>query len=370
MQSARLLLLAALLVLLAALACGGEVAAPLPQAPDADATLDGGADEGADAGVIDAPAGQWAWLDVPGSRCADGQPTGVGVNLVEGAEDVLIFLQGGGACWDANTCFILKSSIHIEQGYTRATFEREGERSAPIFDRSNVQNVFKDASYVFVPYCTGDLHAGDKTGDYELLGQRRAVHHHGAKNIEALLARLGPTLASAKRVWLVGVSAGGYGVQLNYHRFAAALPHAEVHALADGSPMVTPWGGRQHEFGRAWALSDPPGCAGCATDYPKLLSHLSATYPAGRFGLLTFDADAVISVYFHYPLDGTFRSALSRLLQEVYDPSANARYFQQPGTDHVMIGGFYGRRAADGTLLSDWVRGWALGEPSWRSVAR
>jgi hypothetical protein len=355
-----LLLISALLPLLA---CERRVIQPLAPAPPVIAAQEALA-------ALDAPDGQWTWVEVPGAACADGSPTGVGVNLSAGATDVLIFMQGGGACWDAQTCFVQRRSIHIEGGYGAGTFAGEGERGAPMFDRTNPANPFKGASFVFVPYCTGDLHAGDRVARYELDGQTREVQHHGAKNVAAMLARLEPTLRGAKRVWLVGVSAGGYGVQLNYHRFVEALPGAQIHALADGAPLVSPWGELKQTRADAWSLQTPPGCAGCATDYPALLGHLTTRYPRGRFGLMTFEQDNVIASYFGYPSVDTFQATVAELLRTGYAPSANARYFLSAGRGHVQIGGLHSRRAVDGQPLVDWVRAWAMGDGEWRSAAR
>lgn len=90
----------------------------------------------------------WTWVDFPESACGNGQPTGIGVNLSEDSKDVLVFVQGGGACWDVNTCFVLKSAAHLESGYTSESFDNEAARKALLFDRTNPNNPFKDASYI------------------------------------------------------------------------------------------------------------------------------------------------------------------------------------------------------------------------------
>ena len=46
---------------------------------------------------ISAKPGEWAWIDFPDSRCADGSPTGLGVNLSPGATRALIYFEGAGA---------------------------------------------------------------------------------------------------------------------------------------------------------------------------------------------------------------------------------------------------------------------------------
>ena len=57
-----------------------------------------------------------------------------------------------------------------------------------------------------MPYCTGDVHGGDK--DTELGGQIR--HFHGYRNIAKYLEQWVPTFPDADNVLLAGISAGGW----------------------------------------------------------------------------------------------------------------------------------------------------------------
>jgi len=171
------------------------------------------------------PDDGWTWVDVEDTRCANGRPTGYG--LREGSSgDLVIYLMGGGACWDAVTCYGLSTAWNITAGYPRDTFESEPLRKAGIFEP------FAGATHVYVPYCTGDLHAGTLVREH-VPGQK--AHHVGAKNLDAILARLATPRG---RVFVVGTSAGGYGAQLNAGRFAAHFPRNEVHVMADSAPLV------------------------------------------------------------------------------------------------------------------------------------
>lgn len=344
-------------------------AADLSNAQDMNPTDMGASEMGPQAEPITAPLKTWTWVEFPDSVCGNGQPTGVGVNLSDTSKDVVIFMQGGGACWDVNTCFVLKSAANLESGYTAASFNNEPVRAAAAFDRADPNNPFKDASFVYIPYCTGDLHMGDKVQRYEALGQTRDIHHKGAANMRAFLPRLRATFPDASRVLLTGASAGGYGAQLSYHLVADAFAPAPVHSLSDCGPMVQPYDGRFSEMKPSWNIQTPPGCEGCAQSLPVWLTHITTTYPDARFGLLAYDADQVISVYFKYPLDGTFTNALTRLRREQYDPQPNARYFVVAGTEHVMLGGLKTIKSAQGVALLDWVRAWMEGSAQWTSQA-
>src|SRR5512142_1728585 len=143
-----------------------------------------------DGGVppLDAPAGQWTWLPIDGMACGDGSPTGIGVNLVDTSDRVAIYMQGGGACWDVNTCFTIKSAVHIEGGYGQNDFNTDiATLSGSYLFQRIATNPFKDASWIYVPYCTGDLHDGNNV---EMYDATHTVHHVGRANAEALLARV------------------------------------------------------------------------------------------------------------------------------------------------------------------------------------
>src|SRR5689334_21969024 len=63
--------------------------------------VDGGGT--ANAPVLSGPVGEWTWFDIPGAVCGYGQQTGIGVSVGTGSE-VMIYLEGGGLCWDEVTC--------------------------------------------------------------------------------------------------------------------------------------------------------------------------------------------------------------------------------------------------------------------------
>lgn len=174
-----------------------------------------------------APDDGWVWQPVEETTCANGRSTGYGLREREG-DDLVIYLMGGGACWDAATCYGLGLAWNVSTGYPRELFDGERLRSAAIFD------VFPTATQVFVPYCTGDLHSGTTEREH-LLGTK--THHKGALNLDAILAR---QKAPKGRVFVVGTSAGGYGAQLNAERFAQKFPSNAVHVLADSAPRVAP----------------------------------------------------------------------------------------------------------------------------------
>jgi hypothetical protein len=348
--------------------------APVVEDAGADAGTSADAGTGVDAGIpvdagppITAPADTWTWVDVPDSQCGNGAPTGLAVNPTGRSTDLFIYLQGGGACWEGISCFVLRSAVNLETGYTGASFAADPSRNAPFFSRANLNNPLKDMSYVYVPYCTGDVHAGDSVRAYDAQNPNRRVFHKGGKNIDAFLPRLKATFPNVARVFVAGSSAGAYGAQLNFPKVRATWPNAEVHLLADCGQMLNPSGTRLSDWLTAWNVTVPSDCAGCTTDFPKFPTYLATKYPASRFALLAYEQDNVLSQFFGYDLP-TFQARTRDLLTASYDGRSNARYFVSPAVNHVMLYDLFTLIGPRNVPLLTFTTDFVAGDPAWANV--
>jgi hypothetical protein len=272
---------------------------------------------------------------------------------------VVVYFQGGGACWDQFTCTYAASNVLT--GYGATQFAAEPTLAAAPFARVD-GNPFRDASFVFVPYCTGDLHAGTSTNDYN----GTVVHHAGGLNTGLFLVRLAATFPGARRVYVTGSSAGGYAAQINYPRFAEAFPAAEVHALADSAQAVQPISPSYPALIATWKALVPAGCTGCSSDLTALPAWLAAAHPTRRFALLAYMQDATLSSFLGYG-SASMKAATQSLLDTRYAPTANARWFAIDGTAHVMLGGLT-TLTSNGVSLQDWLARWYTGDPAWAGV--
>jgi hypothetical protein len=332
-----------------------------PAAPDSSANP---GDDGSIDAPFDTPVGTWTWLDVPGMTCGNGAPTGIGVNRSTDSNDVVVFFEGGGACWDAASCFTVKSAIHIEDGYNAQTLAAELHYFP--FDRTDPTHPFATPTYIFVPYCTGDLHAGVRTATYDVVGTPRMVHHVGGTNAQLVVDRVHGALPDAAHVWVVGQSAGGYGATLNLHRFRAAWPTAELAVLQDSSMFISV--AANYGLWKAeWDLQFPPDCTNCTTSFPAVIDAVVAAEPNTRLGLLTYDNDTTIKVFFGY---GLFDSIVAQVntLVTVHYAAPTTHVFELVGVDHTMLGGLATITGVGGVPLATWVRQWASGDPAWMTV--
>jgi hypothetical protein len=317
---------------------------------------------------ISAPAGEWTWIPIRGTTCGDGSVAGVGVNLQPGSTDLLVYMEGGGACWDANTCFTLGTAIQIATPYTAKNFAIDLTmlEATGLFSRTDTASPFAGASFVYVPYCTGDVHAGTAVQTYDLGGgQTKTVHHTGGLNARSIADTLLATLPSLSRIWLAGSSAGGYGATLNQHFYALNWPAASVEILQDSAPFVDVMGGNYPVWQQTWGIKFPDNCPGCDTSFPAVIDATTAAYPSTRIGLLTFTEDATIKLFFGYS-DSLLPAINSLLANQYTHPTTHA--FVVAGTSHTMLGNYLTMTAADGTTLKSWVDQWATGDPAWTTV--
>jgi hypothetical protein len=365
-----------LLALLCATACDPSSLAP-PLAPDLDAGDPDAADDDAaapdagedafDPGPEVGPGG-WRFVPIAGMRCGSGASTGLGLAPGPRRDQLFVVLMGGGACWDVNSCFVLRAAANLEEGYDASQFARDavGLAAAPLLNREDPENPFRDATFVFIPYCTGDMHAGTRVTRYEALGATRDIHHVGARNLDAALAHLGDEGLGASQVWLYGLSAGGYGAAFNWTRVADAFPDARVDALSDCGVPVTPPDGRYRQWVAAWAPALPAGCEACQTRLERVLLHQLEADPPGRYAQLAYTDDQVLSAYYGLG-PGGLRPLVLGLAADLEDHPGSAASFILSGSAHVMAADVTRIAADDGTPLLDWVRAWGRSTTPWAS---
>ncbi|MFS8068976.1 MAG: hypothetical protein ACMG6S_21655, partial [Byssovorax sp.] len=66
---------------------------------------------------IVAPDEQWTWIPFDNAFCGNGSTTGIGVSLSKKSSRVVIYLEGGGACWSELTCNTLKTASNFNTGF-------------------------------------------------------------------------------------------------------------------------------------------------------------------------------------------------------------------------------------------------------------
>jgi hypothetical protein len=114
---------------------------------------------------------------------------------------LLIFLQGGGACWQGfyNCNVLAEDQAPPENGPFPG-----------VFDPTSSDNPFADYSVVYMPYCDGSTFGGDNDViDPAFPGGTR--HHRGLRNASAGMDVAKEMFPRAKQITVMGQSAGGVG---------------------------------------------------------------------------------------------------------------------------------------------------------------
>jgi len=317
------------------------------------------------------PRNAWTWVDVPGTSCGDGSPTGVAMNPGDGP-GLLVFLNGGGACLDYLSCFV--AQIAGPGSFGRADFEALETTRFPgsILDRGDPSNPYRAMSLVFVPYCTGDVHGGDNVVDYpDASGSTRRWHHVGRANVETVLPWILAAFPSPSALVVSGSSAGGFGALVNYEAFRASFPAADAVLVDDSGPPLV-GGDVSPALVAAWIAAwridrvVVPICVECLADLSKLLPVLARRHPHDRLAVLSSTQDTVIRAFFGYVDGSAFEAAVGRL-EAVIDPLPGARYFVVAGSSHTMLpapAGF----TSSGVELRTWLGRQLAGDPTWSSA--
>jgi Pectinacetylesterase len=308
---------------------------------------------------LGAQADEWTWLDFPDSRCANGAPTGIAVNVHPQGRHLVVFLEGGGACDSGAGCWVTPTAVNIATGYGVQQLGSDPVLGLPLFDRGDPGNPFADASYVVVPYCTGDLHAGNGVATYEVDGQPRVTYHLGAHNLDLYLERLGGSFPAVDHAWLVGQSAGGFGTLFN-QSFVASAFGVPTDVIDDSGPGIGVSG-----YPPSWNVRLPPGCDDCASGLAPLFLHDRHAYPGTRFAFLSFQVDTALPGFY-----GVSEQQVVLWLQQ-YEQSFSelpgTGAFVVPGAGHVVMGGAIDGRTRE--ALSVWLTEMVTDDPDWGRVA-
>jgi hypothetical protein len=314
--------------------------------------------------------GESAWEKVvpgDGCECADGSEFAFWVRPADPTE-VVLFFDGGGACWDATTC-----AFTDEESTTYDWTISPNDHPAlehGIFDLSNPDNPFADYSFVYVPYCTGDVHLGDVTREYS---PELTVQHNGFVNGTAALAYLTENHPDADQVVVVGESAGSVAAPVYGGLTSDAVPDAQVTVLADSSgtypddpdlnaEILGQWGTFQTMPG--WEVNER--LTAQEWGIPRFWIQAGLHDPASMMARFDYADDVRQTAFLE--LAGLDTSDLVASIDAneaaIEEAGVIQHSYTASGNDHGIVGdgAFYGMEV-NGVTLVDWVTALIAGEP-------
>ena len=286
-------------------------------------------------------------------------------------DKVMIFLNGGGACWRAQEC--------DPRGRPTYTMTSDSANDVSvrtgIFDVANPANPVRDFTMVFIPYCTGDVHLGTREVEYEMptaKGTPRAfaVRHGGAANVEAVLDWVYTNIHAPQTVFVTGVSAGAIPSPVVAAKVARHYPGARVVQLGDGAggyhaaavpALLAGWGATEYLLDDAAFRS----LDSADFSFERLYLASAGAAPGVHFAQVNSVEDAT-QLYF-LSLLGVKGTRLAKLLAadlaEIRDVVPWFRTYTIPGKAHTILrsNAVYSTKVG-GVRFSEWLEQLVNGE--------
>ncbi|MCF8095219.1 MAG: pectinacetylesterase family protein [Desulfobacteraceae bacterium] len=284
--------------------------------------------------------------------------------------NLVVYFQGGGACWDPFTCF------------TNPVFTPDcTEDDNPVnyrgmFDLADPDNPFNEWSYVFIPYCTADVHWGANNMEYT--GVRivdevpqlitHTIQHRGFVNFQVVLKWVTDHFEKPHKIFVTGSSAGAYGALGGFPWIKEAYPKSQVYLLGDAGMGVNP-----PEFDEVteerWNVQLPPWIfgEGEVPATPEVWKEVAAYYPHSKMGEFTNAWDGTQIAFYQYmfqtlgiPMPPDIGVDWHMKMWEGLETKTKApnyRYYVAGGGAHTILAreNLYFEDSAEGVYFLDWL---------------
>lgn len=319
---------------------------------------------GSEPAPIRLPEG-WTRIEPGGeTRCALDTPYAFWIR--PGNKDqLLVFFQGGGGCWSAETC---KPGSTFYKAYV--TDSDNPAFSAGVFDLDNHENPFRGYSMVFIPSCTGDVHWGHHLRSYPASGGTALeVYHHGFVNASAALEEAYAQFPDPAEVFVTGCSAGSVGSIVHAPYLIDHYTGARVIQLGDSlsftyhRPIDMQTDYHAHDNFPGWIdqlNAIQPGDLTMDQVYTATANY----YPENTFAQFNYAADRVQERFYTAVggPPGGFTADLMDNLGKIKANTNNFRTYLASGNEHCILplARFY-QLATEGVRFRDWVADLAAG---------
>jgi hypothetical protein len=301
---------------------------------------------------------------------------------------LLMYYQGGGACWDYLTCEAVGT---FDENVNTGGGDNPNLTSHFGFDDlSNPSNPFRDWNIVFVPYCSGDVHLGDARATYTDGPNSVVIQHRGFVNARVAEKWAREHFVNPEQLFVTGSSAGAYGALLHGAWLHRAYPASDISVLGDAGNGVITEDFRQNNF-PSWNVYPnlPPDIPGLVDLTVPELSELAANYyPQSKWAHYTSAYDGGLGGQtgfynvmlnpgniFAWPSWWNASCAWNSVMRAQAIQAAslapdNYRYYIGTGSAHTMFGHpkVYNDTTGGVPTIVDWINAMLSDSPAWTNV--
>lgn len=305
------------------------------------------------------------------------------------SKNLLVYFQGGGACWDSLNCLYFhtyREEVPLIQMFHDTT-------GRGIFDHEHPENMFKDWSFVYIPYCTGDIHWGANDMEYQAIDEYLdflaeddnsfTIKHRGFVNFQVVLKWIEDNFRKPSKIFVTGSSAGSYGAIMGFPYIKEAFPRAHVSVLGDAGNGVVSIG-FQNESLEKWGIQAnlPSWIPGFDRPFTELsmaeiYKMIADYYPNSKIGQYTTAWDWNQTFFYAVMLDidkypetnpfiwgypffwsNSWKDWHDQMLDFAYEAaeSPNYRYYIAPGDTHtIMMSPLFYTEISDGIYFTEWI---------------
>jgi hypothetical protein len=297
---------------------------------------------------------------------------------------LLVYYQGGGACWEQLTCSFPSCDTSVDPG------DNPNGASTGFASLANPDNPFRDWNVVFVPYCSCDVHFGDAAQDYPL-----HVEHRGYQNARVVEKWAREHFVNPEDVFVTGSSAGAYGAWFHAPLLHGVWPASHFDVLADaGNGVITQsfldnyfpnWnfaGNLPPEIPElADVLANGTGIPGytevVAHRFPETRwAHYATAFDGGFGGQTSFynimlHGNNPVFAFTWWQGSCAFNSVMrSQAIATAGAVPENYRYYIGTGSRHTMWGSnkVYTDTTGGVPTIVSWIDAMLAGSPAWTNV--
>jgi hypothetical protein len=304
---------------------------------------------------------------------------------------VVVYYQGGGACWENLTC-----SIPVCKDGSDPVGDDPDNASSGFADLENPANPFRDWNIVFATYCTCDVHFGDADQVYSGPFPDVSVSHRGFQNARVVEKFAREHFLNPDVVFVTGSSAGASGAVFPGPFLHAAWPASRFHVLGDAGNGVITADFLQNEF-ENWNFSanipaDIPGVLESITSGEGMVgyieavanyydgsnwAHYTSSYDGGSGGQTGFyhvmlnDSNPIAALTW-WGGSCSFNEVMVDQATETFSRvPANYRYYIGAGSRHTMYGNnkvYSDQSGGESQTIVDWINDMISYDPALSSA--